>query len=138
MKDTSYGVGDASYQAAGQREGLTVLVDRFYDLMDGLPEAKKIRSMHPADLQISRDKLVTFLCGWLGGPKKYAQTYGPIHIPRAHSHLDIGIDERDAWLLCMNLAVAEQPYTDQFKQYLMQQLYVPAERIRVVSQAQQD
>jgi len=42
----------------------------------------------------------------------------------------LGAKERDAWLLCMQRALAEQPYADDFKQYLIEQLFVPAERSR--------
>lgn len=40
-----YGVGDASYQAAGGEVGIRKLVDDFYDAMERLPEAQKIRKM---------------------------------------------------------------------------------------------
>ncbi len=125
-----YGIGDASYQAAGGETGIRTLVDDFYDAMARLPEAEKIRKMHPADLTISRDKLTLFLCGWLGGPRFYAQKYGPIRIPQVHSHLAIGRSERDAWLRCMQEALKIQPYAAEFKKYLLEQLYVPADRSR--------
>ena len=98
--------------------------------MDVRLDARVIRQMHALDLQESRDKLARFLCGWLGGPKRYSEKYGPISIPKAHRHLSIGIVERDAWLACMQDAVDQQPYAASFKQYLMEQLYVPAERSR--------
>ncbi len=128
--DGSYGQGDASYQAAGQYEGLTRLSERFYHHMDSLPEAKTIRDMHREDLSESVEKLARFLSGWLGGPKLYREKYGPIAIPRAHAHLGIGTAERDAWLLCMEKALAEQPYAEDFRQYMLEQLFVPAERSR--------
>lgn len=125
-----YGVGDASFQAAGEEAGIRRLVDAFYDAMESLPEAAVIRAMHPQDLTMARDKLARFLCGWLGGPKLYAEKYGSIHIPKAHGHLPIGIDERDQWMLCMRHALRRQPYADDFKAYLLEQLFVPAERCR--------
>ena len=130
MPEKSYGVEDASYQAAGQFEGLQSLCERFYFYMDTLPEAGTIRAMHKEDLTESIEKLARFLAGWLGGPKLYREKYGPIAIPRAHKHIPIGGDERDAWLLCMERALADQPYTDDFKQYLLEQLAVPAEFCR--------
>ncbi|RLA41872.1 MAG: globin [Gammaproteobacteria bacterium] len=129
-----YGDGDASFQAAGGQAGIKHLVDRFYEYMDSVPEAETIRAMHPEDLEVTRDKLYRFLCGWLGGEKLFAKKYGPIMIPRAHEHIDIAEPERDAWLLCMEKAVAEQPYADDFKAYLMRELFVPAERCRIFSQ----
>jgi hemoglobin len=131
-----YGVEDASFQAAGGRVGIGKLVDRFYDVMDELPEAQIIRAMHPDDLTVARDKLTLFLCGWLGGEKLFSKKYGPIMIPRAHAHLEITEAERDAWLACMKVAVDEQDYASDFKTYLMEQLFVPAERCRMASQQQ--
>ncbi len=130
-----YGVEDASYQAAGQLQGITELVSAFYDYMDTLPEAEVIRKMHPTDLTLSKDKLTLFLSGWLGGPRLYSQKYQPISIPQVHRHLAVASKERDAWLLCMHKAAQDQPYSESFKKYLLEQLFVPAERIRQVSNA---
>lgn len=127
-----YGTLDASFQAAGGIAGIEQLVNDFYDIMDVIPEARTIRAMHPADLAESRDKLARFLCAWLGGPRRYAEKYGSIHIPGAHQHLAIGDAERDAWLLCMEQAIARQPYAPAFAGYLLRQLRVPAERVRQI------
>jgi hemoglobin len=118
------------YQAAGELAGITRLVDQFYTCMDTLPEAEVIRTMHPPDLTESRRKLTYFLCGWLGGPRLFQQHYGPISIPGAHKRFPIGYEERDAWLLCTQRALAVQPYSDQFKDYLLTALSIPAERVR--------
>ncbi len=126
-----YGVGDASYKAAGELEGITKLVDAFYDFMDSLPEAQVIRRMHRDNLNESRLKLSYFLSGWLGGPKLYSQNFGPIKIPQFHKHMPIGRSDVEAWMECMQKAVDIQPYEPNFKIYLMKQLRVPAERILV-------
>jgi len=128
----AYGDGDATFQACGGQEGLQRLVEAFYAEMDRLPEAKRIRGLHPPDLAISIDKLARFLCGWTGGPKRYAEKYGSIKIPMVHQHLPVGEAERDAWMLCMEHALESQPYPEDLKRYLLEQLFVPAERIRVV------
>ena len=125
-----YGEEDASFRAAGGEDGIRRLVDDFYEWMDELPEARRIRGMHPTDLSTSTDKLARFLCGWLGGPKRYHEKYGSISIPGVHRHLPIRSDERDAWLTCMERAIAQQRFADDFKRYLLEQLGVPAERIR--------
>jgi hemoglobin len=128
--EPAFGVGDASFQAAGGEQGLERLVNDFYYFMGILPEARAIRSMHPHDLTMAKDKLARFLSGWLGGPRRYAEKYGAIHIPKAHAHLPIGPAERDEWLLCMRHALEQQPYSDEFKKYLLEQLAIPAERCR--------
>ena len=125
-----YGVGDASFQAAGGREGIFALVDNFFDRMGSDDRFATIWHMHPEDKDISRDKLARFLCGWLGGPKLYSEKYGAIGIPRVHAHLDIETPERDQWLTCMSESVAEQAFAEDFKTYLMEQLFVPAEAVR--------
>ena len=51
------------------------LVGRFYAAMERLPEARRIRAMHPASLDESRDKLATFLVGWMGGPRRYRERF---------------------------------------------------------------
>lgn len=129
----SYGLDDASYQAAGGLDGITQLVDAFYSYMDKLPEASEIRAMHPNDLTISKDKLTCFLSGWLGGPRLFSKKYGSISIPMIHKHLSVDSAARDAWLLCMRGAANDQPYSNSFKRYLLEQLFVPAERVRQVS-----
>ena len=90
--------------------------------------------MHPPELTVTRDKLTRFLRGWLGGPKLFSEKYGPIKIPVAHAHLDIGRAEHDAWLACMEQAIALQSFEDGFKKYLFEQLRVPAGRVLAVCQ----
>lgn len=130
--DPKYGIEDSSFQAAGQEAGLRKLSEDFYSIMDSLPEAQGIRAMHPKDLSVSIDKLALFLCGWLGGPRRFQEKYGPIHIPKRHSHLVITHVEKAAWLRCMKLALEKQDYEADFKTYLLEQLEIPAERIRLV------
>ena len=127
-----WGTLDASFREAGGIPGIEKLVNDFYDQMETLPEARIIRAMHPHDLTESRDKLARFLCGWMGGPRRYAERYGAINIPGAHQHLAIGDAERDAWLLCMENAIAMQSYEPGFASYLLKQLRIPAERVRQV------
>ena len=95
------------YERLGGEQALRQLVDRFYDLMDSRPEAAGIRVMHPDDLSISRDKLFKFLSGWLGGPPLYEEEYGHPRLRARHLPFKIGVEERDAWLLCMEQALEE-------------------------------
>ena len=48
------------------------LVERFYELMDTLPEAEDIRAMHPDDLGQIKIDLKRYLTEWTGGPKLYS------------------------------------------------------------------
>lgn len=134
MNNPPFGVGDASYQAAGGIDGLRRLVDDFYRLMDQLPEAAALRRMHPQSLDVSRDKLACFLSGWLGGPRLFSEKYGAISIPAFHAQWPIDQAGSDAWLQCMAQAIELQGYTPAFAEYLLTQLRVPAQRIVQASQ----
>ncbi len=124
-----FGVGDASFQAAGGESGLTRLVEAFYQIMDEREDAICVRRLYPRDLIEARKRLAAFLCGWLGGPRRYAEHYGSINIPQFHTRWKVGEAERDAWLGCMALAIAKQGYSADFADYLLAQLQIPAERI---------
>lgn len=130
----AYGTDDATYQAAGGEQGLRELVERFYFHMDNNDQFKDIRELHPDSLDMAKDKLARFLCGWSGGPKLFHEKYGDINIPRVHVFFEIGEKERDDWLSCMQLALNDMNYADDLKVYLMQQLSIPAERIRAYSE----
>ncbi len=93
------------YQRIGGAEKIHALVDRFYHLMDELPEAYGIRKMHADELQGVNDKLFMFLSGWLGGPQLFVEAYGHPMLRRRHLPFVIGEAERDQWMLCMNQAL---------------------------------
>ena len=134
IDSAQYGNGDATYRALGGLEGITRLVDRFYSLMDTLPEAATLRAMHARDLADSRQKLVAFLSGWTGGPRLYAEQYGTISLPVAHKHLPIDADTTESWLKCMSLALAEMGHPEPLRVYLMGKFATPAESIRLMSE----
>jgi hemoglobin len=136
LQMNGYGNGMNLYRAAGELAGITSLVDAFYSNMDGFPEARVIRNMHPEDLTESREKLTFFLCGLLGGPRLYLEHYGGVDLPDFHRQFQIGTDERDAWMFCMQLAISLQPYEASFKEYLLARLRIPAERIRLVNETE--
>ncbi|VGO16508.1 Group 2 truncated hemoglobin YjbI [Pontiella desulfatans] len=125
-----YREGDTQFRMAGGIEGITKLANDFYDVMESLPEARKILFMHPTDLTMSREKLAVFLCGYLDGPDRYAEKYGPMQLAPAHAHLAIGTAEKEAWLLCMEKALALQDYPREFQEFLLKRLSVPADRCR--------
>lgn len=93
------------YQRIGGDAQVRALVDRFYQLMDELPEAWEIRKLHPADLATSRQKLYEFLSGWMGGPPLYTEKHGHPMLRRRHLPFPIGQRERDQWLMCMRQAL---------------------------------
>lgn len=125
-----YREGENQYKIAGGEEGCYKLANDFYDVMETLPESRKILFMHPNDLTESREKLARFLAGYMNGPELYEKKYGPLALGPAHSHLAIGTAEKEAWLLCMDKALAMQDWPDTFKSFMRMRLQTPADRIQ--------
>ncbi|MGK0271332.1 MAG: hemoglobin [Cocleimonas sp.] len=134
-KSAEYGKGSATYEAVGGLQGLQKLVTEFYRVMHESPAYSDIRDMHPKSLELSIDKLVSFLSGWMGGEALYLKKYGGGGMPKVHMHLNIGTAERDMWLSCMHEALSQQSYPKSLIDYLMVQFSFPAERIHQVSQS---
>ncbi len=95
------------FDRVGGEAGVRRLVDRFYDLMDTLPEVKVLRDLHPPTLEGSRDKLAWFLTGWLGGPPRYVERFGHPRLRARHLPFAVGTRERDQWMRCMAQAAQE-------------------------------
>jgi len=101
------GSKSSHYERIGGEEKIRALVQRFYQLMDELPEAYGVRKMHGESLKNSEDKLFKFLSGWMGGPQLFVREFGQPVLRQRHMPFAIGKSERDQWLLCMGKAVDE-------------------------------
>lgn len=95
------------YERIGGEAKVRELVQRFYHLMDELPEAYGVRKMHQPSLKGSEEKLFKFLSGWMGGPQLFVQEFGHPLLRQRHFPFSIGKSERDQWLLCMGQALDE-------------------------------
>lgn len=95
------------YEAIGGDTAVRALTQRFYVLMDTLPEAARCRAIHPPDLSGSEEKLYEYLTGWLGGPPLYTEKRGHPMLRRRHFVAPIGPAERDEWLLCFIRALEQ-------------------------------
>ena len=118
------------YQLLGGEPAVRRLVDRFYQLMNELPQARAIRALHPADLGESRQRLYEFLSGWLGGPPLYAERFGPPRLRRAHLGFPIDDAARDAWMDCMTLALSEQVANPELRRQLFDSFRKTADFLR--------
>ncbi|MBI3776361.1 MAG: group II truncated hemoglobin [Gammaproteobacteria bacterium] len=118
------------YELLGGAQGVRTLVERFYQLMDTLPEAARIRALHPADLRGSTGKLYKFLSGWLGGPALYVEEYGHPMLRARHLPFPIATADRDAWLLCMKHALDEVELDPLARMQLDQAFFKTADHMR--------
>lgn len=119
-----------AFEMLGGVEGVRTLANCFYDIMSSKPEARRIRDMHPSNLDTTCENFTLFLCGWLGGPPLYKEKYGSLNLTGLHALLKINETERDMWLACMALAIEKQNLEDDFKKRLLERFRVPAEKIR--------
>ncbi|MDR2877327.1 MAG: group II truncated hemoglobin [Chromatiales bacterium] len=120
------------FQLIGGQPAIDRIVDLFYDRMDTLPEAEKIRAMHPADLTGIRIVLKKYLAEWLGGPKTYSEERGHPRLRMRHMPFPISTAERDAWMLCMTGALEEVITDRMLREHLTQQLFRVADWMRNV------
>jgi hemoglobin len=118
------------YDLIGGEDAVRRLVDRFYDLMDTLPEVAPLRQMHATNLKVSRQKLFMFMSGWLGGPQLYIEAYGHPRLRARHLPFPIGEAERDQWMLCMSKALEETLPHEPLRQYLEATLASLADHMR--------
>ena len=119
-----------AFEMLGGVEGVRTLANCFYDIMSSMPEARRIREMHPKNLETTCENFTLFLCGWLGGPPLYKEKYGSLNLTGLHALLKINDTERDMWLSCMELAIEQQDIEDDLKKRLLERFRVPAEKIR--------
>ena len=118
------------YERIGGEQNVRTLVDRFYDLMDTLPEAQRIRDFHQQDLTRTRQLLFEFLSGWFGGPPLYVQKHGNLSLSQSHFLIPIGIKERDQWLLCMYQAMQDVGIDEDLQQELRPAFFKIADNLR--------
>lgn len=118
------------YERVGGESGVRRLVERFYALMDSLPEAQDIRRLHPQDLSESTEKLFLFLSGWFGGPPLYVQKYGHPKLRARHMPFPVGTAERDQWMLCMRRAMEDVGLPEELRSELEQAFFRTADFMR--------
>lgn len=95
------------YDLIGGEAVVRRLADRFYEIMDTDPGARRIRAMHGEDLGPIRQLLFEFLSGWLGGPALYFNRPEHRCIMSAHRPYALGEAERDEWMMCMRTAMTD-------------------------------
>jgi hemoglobin len=117
------------YEILGD-QGIRNLAAVFYDVMDSLPEAAHIRSMHASDLGNVKRMLAAYLTQWMGGPPVYLAVKGTVCLTDPHKPFAIGPNERDMWLKCMDLALERTGASEELKTMLREPFRHVAETVR--------
>ncbi|MBB4231972.1 group II truncated hemoglobin [Rhizobium mongolense] len=113
------------YQAIGGDLAVRALTQRFYELMDTLPAARRVRAVHPPSLKGSEEKFYEYLTGYLGGPPLYTDKRGHPRLRSRHFVAAIGPVERDEWLLCFRRAMDETIVNEKLREII----WPPIERL---------
>lgn len=121
---------NSHYQRIGGEATVRALVQRFYQLMDSLPESAGIRAMHARNLKGSEEKLFLFLSGWLGGPPLYVEKYGHPRLRQRHMPFAIDDHARDQWMQCMRQAMEDVGIEAALRQELEAAFYKVADFMR--------
>ncbi len=122
--------GNPHYDAIGGEVAVRRLVERFYQLMEELPQARDIRALHPSDLAETKERFFLFLSGWLGGPPRYAERFGHPRLRQRHMPFPIGDAERDAWMICMTRALDEEVADERLRAQLITAFFKTADFLR--------
>jgi len=119
-----------TYEKIGGEATVGKLCDRFYELMNTIPQFAELRAMHPEDLQGSRDKLFMFLSGWMGGPDLFVEKFGHPRLRGRHMPFAIGVQERDQWVACMALAMEDVGLSEDIRKVLLHNFFNTADFMR--------
>ncbi|MFF3226143.1 globin [Nocardia suismassiliense] len=93
------------YDAVGGAETFRRIVAAFYR---EVATDEVLRPLYPEeDLGPAERRLRMFLEQYWGGPRTYGEERGHPRLRMRHHPFTIGPLERDAWLRCMRIAVAE-------------------------------
>ncbi|QDK46174.1 globin [Bdellovibrio sp. ZAP7] len=118
------------YELIGGEPVVRKICQRFYEIMDTMPEVKAIRDMHPENLRGSEEKLFMFLSGWLGGPSLFQERFGHPRLRMRHFPFAIGKSERDQWMLCMVHAFEDVGIEEPMRSDLLHSLLNLADHMR--------
>ena len=91
----------------GGEPTLRALVERFYDLVETLPQGAQILHLHfrGHGLAHVRAEQFDFLSGFFGGRRYYAERHGHMNLREIHAHVPIRPEDAEDWLLCMDFAL---------------------------------
>jgi hemoglobin len=93
----------------GGEPQVQLLVNRFYDLIETLPQGRAIMEMHQKGHGLShvRPEQFNFLCGFFGGRRYYHESHGHMNLREIHAHVEIRRQDAEDWLAVMDRAMVD-------------------------------
>ena len=97
----------------GGEDGLRRLINRFYDLMETLPEARDLHRLHfrGHGLDHTREAQVEFMSGFMGGRAYYRERHGHMDLREIHAHVPIRVPDAETWLAVWDQALRDCGHT---------------------------
>jgi len=88
----------------GGETALRELVEHFYDLVEVVPEGRKIVSLHRQHhgLAHTRIEQFNFLSGFMGGRQYYLEKHRHMNVKTIHAHIPIETADAEDWLTIMD------------------------------------
>lgn len=129
MSEATHAAPATPYEILGD-QGIRSLASAFYDAMDTLPDAARIRAMHAQDLRPIKSLLAAWLTQWMGGPPVYLAVKGTVCLTEPHARYAIGPEERDMWLMCMDHALETVGASETLKAMLREPFRRVADTVR--------
>ncbi len=115
------------FERVGGSDTFAELVSEFYACVAVNPI---LRPLYPdADLKSAAVRLQMFLEQYWGGPTTYSDERGHPRLRMRHAGFHIASLQRDAWLECMNSAIAGLDIDAQFKTELRQYMEMAAQSL---------
>jgi hemoglobin len=114
-------------------EAAVALAKRFYDHMDEHEPALVAIHRRGEDGKVApivRERFSAFLVEWLGGPPLFSSANGHPRLRMRHGHVAIGVEQRDAWLRCMNAALDHPSVNDDVRGFLQRRFAEVADFLR--------
>jgi hemoglobin len=102
-------------------ENLSLLVDRFYDLVFAHEE---IAHLFKTDKNEIKEKQRLFLTQFLGGPALYSERFGHPQLRARHMPHLITEESAVAWLSCMSTAITSLTIDEALKDELLKR-FIP-------------
>jgi hemoglobin len=118
-----------TYEKIGGDAVVGKLCDRFYELMDTVPQ---FRAFVPCIRPVWRVPATSFTCscpaGW--GPDLFVEKFGHPRLRGRHMPFEIGIAERDQWVACMVLAMEDVGIEKSLSKKLLDNFFHTADFMR--------
>ncbi|MGC3937618.1 cyanoglobin [Roseobacter sp. EG26] len=92
----------------GGEPALHELVERFYDLVESLPEGAQLRFLHMEGhgLAHTRVEQINFMSGFMGGRQYYMEKHRHMNVKQIHEHVPIRLEDAENWLAIMDQTLA--------------------------------